>query len=91
MSFKTISRAILLVILGLVVVSFFWAAQNDEGDPVVREYYDCIEAVCRKLDGAGDVCAVQKPRMTKITITDNDGVKTITFSTTTDRCENGSR
>lgn len=33
--------------------------------PVVTEHIECVEAICRELPGAGPVCALQKPLVTK--------------------------
>lgn len=78
----------------MIFVGLFWAlfltASNREPDPIVRELFECVSAVCRDLPGAGDVCVLQKPRITKISIIDKDGAKTVRFTPTNDRCVNGS-
>lgn len=87
-----ISRGILLLIIGGLVVTLYVYANhtNSEAEPVVREYNECIAAICNALPGAGDVCIFQKPRITRVSIIDDGGAKTVRFTPTNDRCTNGS-
>lgn len=88
----TISRGILLLILGGLILMLYSYAnhKSSEAEPIVRETYECLAAICRTLPGAGDVCVFQKPRITRISIIDDGGAKTIRFTPTNDRCTDGS-
>lgn len=91
MSTQTLTRRLFILALFIGLFAAFWlASKNHEPDPVVRESYECVASICRVLTGAGDVCVVQKPRITKISIIDKDGAKTVRFTPTNDRCVNGS-
>lgn len=81
-----ISRVIILVILACLVVAFFRYSSNTKPTQVVREYYDCIKAVCTALPGAGDACVFSDPRMAKITIIAEPQGKVIKISPSNDRC-----
>lgn len=80
------SRIIVLAILACLVFAFFRYSGNAKPNPVVREYYDCIKAVCTTLPGAGDACVLSEPRMAKITIVAEPQGKVIKISPSNDRC-----
>lgn len=80
------SRVIVLGILACLVFAFFRYSSNTKPNPVVREYYDCIKAVCTTLQGAGDVCVFAEARMSKITIVAEPQGKVIKISPSNDRC-----
>lgn len=84
------SRALLLLLLAIMFGSWAVTEFDSAGPkPVVTEFVDCVEAVCKNLPGAGLACAIQKPLITKIVVTNNDGVKTYQFTPTNDRCKYG--
>ena len=80
------SRVIVLGILACLVFAFFRYSSNTKPNPVVREYYDCIKAVCTTLPGAEDVCVFAEARMSKITIVAEPQGKVIKISPSNDRC-----
>lgn len=80
----------MLILFMGVVYAFIVSANTHEPDPVVRETFECVSRICNALPGAGDACTVQKPRITKIIISDYDGAKTVRFMPTNDRCADGS-
>lgn len=87
---STISKVIILSIVVVMVwslASFNW---NRPNKPTVRESYECIVKICSDLPGAGDACLVQKPKITKIIISEFEGAVTVQFTPTTDRCADGS-
>jgi len=84
------SRALLVLMFVILFGSYGLTYFESSGPaPVITEHIECVEAICKELPGAGPVCALQKPLVTKITVTSNGGVKTWQFTPTTDRCTYG--
>lgn len=87
---STISKGIILCIVAVLlwsVMSFNWGRPPKS---TVRETYECIVKICSDLPGAGDACLIQKPKITKITISEFENAVTVQFTPTTDRCADGS-
>lgn len=82
-----ISRAVLLLLIVGLLMAFLKFTSLKKPSPVIREYYDCISAICTTLNGAGEACIYQDPRMAKVTIVAETAGKVIKIRPSTDRCE----
>lgn len=85
-----ISKWIVLALIGVMFYIFILSLQREKEEEVVTEIHACVTSVCYELEGAGLACSIQKPRITKITISRFEGAVTYRFTPTTDRCADGS-